>query len=167
MDWTVRGSNPGRRRDFSYLSRPALRPTQPPVQWVPDLSRGLDAAGAWRWPLTFSCRGQKQSTAIPLLSLRAFVACERMKLTYLLTLEEEALLYSETSVSDYPMTKSHRRRKVIHIWCHRHIYTHRQSELFQSILYYFPLLLPNFFICLPFFLPFFFTLYRVSHWFLF
>jgi hypothetical protein len=27
-------------RDFSNTSRPALRPTQPPVQWVPDVSRG-------------------------------------------------------------------------------------------------------------------------------
>jgi hypothetical protein len=27
-------------RDFSHLCRPALRPTQPPVQWVPDLTRG-------------------------------------------------------------------------------------------------------------------------------
>jgi hypothetical protein len=27
-------------RDFSQTSRPALRPTQSPVQWVPGLSRG-------------------------------------------------------------------------------------------------------------------------------
>jgi hypothetical protein len=45
--WTVRGSNPsGGGGRFSALSRPALGPIQPPVQWVPGLSRGLKAAGA-------------------------------------------------------------------------------------------------------------------------
>ena len=28
------------RRDFPHLSRPVLGPIQPPVQWVPGLSRG-------------------------------------------------------------------------------------------------------------------------------
>jgi hypothetical protein len=27
-------------RDLAHLSRPGLRPTQPPVQWIPGLSRG-------------------------------------------------------------------------------------------------------------------------------
>jgi len=38
------GSNPGGDEIF-HPSRPALGPTQPPVQWVPGLSRGQSTAG--------------------------------------------------------------------------------------------------------------------------
>jgi hypothetical protein len=38
---------------FSTASRPALGPTQPPIQWVRGpLSPGPKAAGAWSWQLT-------------------------------------------------------------------------------------------------------------------
>ena len=33
-------------RDFPQLSRPALGPNQPPILWVPGLSRGYRASGA-------------------------------------------------------------------------------------------------------------------------
>ena len=36
------------RRDFPHPTRPVLRPTQPPIQWVPGLFTRGKAAGAWR-----------------------------------------------------------------------------------------------------------------------
>ena len=40
---------------------------------------GVEAAGAWGWPPTphLECRGPRKSTAIPLLTLRAFVAYKK------------------------------------------------------------------------------------------
>ena len=33
------GSNPGGGRDFPHLSRPALVPTHPPIEWLPGHSK--------------------------------------------------------------------------------------------------------------------------------
>jgi hypothetical protein len=66
-------------RDFPHLSRPALGPTQPPVQWVLGLSRDVESGrGVTLTPHPLLVpRSKIKSRAIPLLSLSNFVSCEK------------------------------------------------------------------------------------------
>jgi len=75
-------------RDFPHLSRPALGPIQPPVQWVLGLSRGKDRPGRDAYPSPLLVRWSRNSRAIPLLPLwviravQSLSACTRVHFTF-------------------------------------------------------------------------------------
>ena len=80
------------RQDFSHLSRPAVEPNQPPVQWVPGLSRGVKSGRGVKLTPHLLVPWSWKSRAVPLLPLwaarpvRSLSACIRVHFTFTFTL---------------------------------------------------------------------------------
>ena len=62
------GIEPRWGEDFSQPSIPAQGPTQPPVQWLPGIFHGGQAAGSWRSPPTPSSAEAKERIELYLYS---------------------------------------------------------------------------------------------------
>ena len=93
-DWVRTGRSGDRISvggDFPHLSGSALGPTQPPVQWVPGLSRGKQRPGRDADPSPLLLPWPRKGRSIPLLPLwaappvQSLSACTRVHFTLPLT----------------------------------------------------------------------------------
>jgi hypothetical protein len=75
------------RRHFPHPSRPALCPTQPPIQWVPCISRGQSGRGVALNTHFPSSAEVRERVELYLYSphRRAIVACSRGNFTFTFT----------------------------------------------------------------------------------
>jgi len=86
-------------RDFPHLSGPTLGRTQPPVQWVPGLSRSKERTGRGADPSPPSSAVVKKEysyTSTPPMGLRSvqsLSACKRVHLLYFIQTYLICLLY--------------------------------------------------------------------------
>jgi len=98
-------------RDFPHLSRPALGPTQPPLQWVPGLSRGKERPGRDADPSPLLVPWSRKSSAMPLLPLwavrpvQSLSACTGVHFTF--TLYVECFLTHFNLCSIHDVLQSH------------------------------------------------------------
>jgi len=76
-------------RDFPHSSRPAVGPTQPPIQWVPGLFPRVKRPGRGADHPPSSSAEVKERVAILLLPLWAFVASSRVNFTFTFTYRVE------------------------------------------------------------------------------
>ena len=72
-------------RDFSHPFRPALGPTQPPIQRVPSISRGVRRPGRDVDHPHHLAPRLKKEYSYNSTPLRTFVACSRLKFTFTFT----------------------------------------------------------------------------------